>query len=98
VVSVIKKLMYSTTYVHILASNLLYPVKIQEKWFNALTDFEKAAVECLKVPTADIDRGVHNEEPSNLSKVEKIKAGKRKQRDVSMSEYMDADFILAKLG
>jgi hypothetical protein len=41
-------------------------VKIQEKRFNALTDFQKATVECLKVPTADIDGGVHNEEPSNL--------------------------------
>jgi hypothetical protein len=46
-------------------------LKIQEKQLNALTDFERAPVECLKEPTADIDGGVHNEEPSNLSLVEK---------------------------
>jgi DNA-binding transcriptional MerR regulator len=55
--------------------------KIQENHFNALNDFEKAAVECLKMPTTDID-GVHgamdvsHEEPSNLSIVEKLRLGR----------------------
>jgi hypothetical protein len=41
-----------------------------------LTDFEKATVECLQMSTADIDRGVPNEQPSNLSKVEKLRLGR----------------------
>jgi hypothetical protein len=51
-------------------------VKIQEKRFDALTNFEKATVECLKVPTADIDGWVHREQPLNLSKVEKLRLGR----------------------
>jgi hypothetical protein len=71
-------------------------VKIQGKWLNYLTNMERIAVECFKVATADIDGGADNEEPLNLSILEKIKAGnKRKQHDVSMNEYMDANFVLA---
>jgi hypothetical protein len=52
-------------------------VNMKEKWFNDLTDLEKTAVECLKVATADIDGGVDNEEPLNLSIVEKLRLGTR---------------------
>jgi hypothetical protein len=52
-------------------------VKIKEKRFNDLTDLKKIAVECLKVATADIDGGVDNKEPLNLSLVEKLRLGTR---------------------
>jgi hypothetical protein len=48
-------------------------MKIQKMHFNALTDFEKVAVECLKMPATYIDGGhgamgiLANEQPSNLS-------------------------------
>ena len=70
-------------------------VKIQEKRFHALTDCEKVAVAFLKKISEETNE--RNEQLSNMSVLEKIKIGKRKQREAMSieEEYMDADFILA---
>ena len=60
-----------------------------------MTDCEKVAVAFLKKISEETNE--RNEQLSNMSVLEKIKIGKRKQREAMSieEEYMDADFILA---
>ena len=70
-------------------------IKIQQKRFMSLTDSEKMACACLLSPATEI-RAAAEQPSTHMSVVEKIKAGKRKQREgMPEDEYINADFILA---